>query len=166
MTEACNHGLCRGPFVRIIILIVVALILLLGGGGAAWWFLMGPGAEKTEEVIAEITKPDPIYLTLNPPFVISLIQEGEVTHHLTMQITLLLANEFDLPATSKRMPLLRDALLTQMHSLYSMRVVRNAGFDSDLVKEQLMAVCERELGKGVVSDILIREIERSQPRQS
>lgn len=151
---------------RIVILIVVALILLLGGGGAAWWFLMGPGAEKTSELIAEINKPDPVFIAINPPFVISLIQEGEVTHHITMQLTLLLNDDYDEDVTTKRMPLLRDALLTELHSLFALRLVRNAGFESPLVKERLMEVCDRQLGKGVVGEILMREVERRQPSQS
>ncbi|MEQ9609707.1 MAG: hypothetical protein RLN99_18770, partial [Kiloniellaceae bacterium] len=133
------------------------------GGGAAWWFLMGPGAEKTSELIAEINKPEPVFLANNPPFVNSLIQEGEVTHHITMQLTLLLNDDFDQDVTVKRMPLLRDALLTELHSLFALRLVRNAGFESPLVKERLMEVCDRQLGKGVVGDILIREVERRQP---
>jgi flagellar basal body-associated protein FliL len=151
--------------VRIVILIVVALILLLGGGGAAWWFLMGPGAEKTSELIAEINKPEPVFIAINPPFVISLIQEGEVTHHITMQVTLLLNDDYDEDVTVMRMPLLRDALLTELHSLFALRLVRNAGFESALVKQRLLLVCERLLGKGMVSDILLREVERRQPPQ-
>lgn len=151
---------------RIVILIVVALILLLGGGGAAWWFLMGPGAEKTSELIAEINKPEPVFVPIDPPLVISLIQEGEVTHHVTMQLTLLLNDDYDVDATDRRMPLLRDALLTELHSLFALRLVRNAGFESPLVKQRLMEVCERQLGKGIVGDILMREVERRQPPQS
>ena len=150
---------------RIVILIVVALILLLGGGGAAWWFLMGPGAEKTSEMIAQINKPEPAFVPVEPPLVISLIQENEVTHHITMQLNLLLADKHDVAEANRKMPLLRDALLTELHGLFSLRFVRNAGFESGLVKERLMLVCDRELGKGIVSDILMRELERRQPPQ-
>ena len=148
---------------RIVILIVVALILLLGGGGAAWWFLMGPGAEKTTEIIAKISKPEPAFVPVEPPIVISLIQENEVTHQVSMQINLLLADDNNVEETTRKMPLLRDALLTELHSLFALRLVRNAGFETGLVKERLMLVCERELGKGIVSDILLRELERRQP---
>lgn len=151
---------------RIVILIVVALILLLGGGGAAWWFLMGPGAQKTAEIIAEATRPEPAFLAIEPPLVISLIQEGAVTHHVTMQLNLALADDNDLAAATARLPLLRDALLTELHSLFALRVVRNAGFESDLVKQRLLQVCARQLGAGVVTDILLRELERRQPPQA
>jgi len=151
--------------VRIVILIALALILLLSGGGAAWWFVMGPGAEQASEMIAEINKPEPVFLTVEPPLVISLIQEGEVTHHVTMGLNLLLADDHDLEQTTHRMPVLRDALLTELHSLFALRLVRNAGFESALVKQRLLLVCERQLGKGIVSDILLREIERRQPPQ-
>lgn len=151
---------------RIVILIAVAMILLLGGGGAAWWFLMGPGADQTSEMMAEMNRPRPAFLPVDPPLVISLIQEGEVTHHVTMQLNLQLADDGDLDAARRRMPLLRDALLTELHSLFALRVVRNAGFESDLVKQRLLQVCERQLGEGVVSDLLLREIERRQPPQT
>jgi flagellar basal body-associated protein FliL len=150
---------------RIVILIVVAWILLLGGGGAAWWFLLGPGAERTSEMIAEANKPAPVFLPVEPPLVISLIQESEVTHHVTMGVTLQLANDQYIDATVSRMPLLRDALLTELHSLFALRLVRNAGFESALVKQRLLLICEHQLGKGVVFDILLREVERRQPPQ-
>jgi flagellar basal body-associated protein FliL len=148
---------------RNVILIVVAVILLLGGGGATWWFLLGPGAERANELIAEISKPEEIFVPIEPPLVISLIQEGEVTYHVTMIVSLLLADDHDLERTTRRMPPLRDALLTELHSLFALRMVRNAGFESGLVKDRLMQVCERQLGKGIVTDILLRESERRQP---
>lgn len=151
---------------RIVILIVVAIILLLGGGGATWWFLLGPGAQQTSEVLAEMNKPAPVFLPVDPPLVISLIQEGAVTHHVTMGLNLQLAEDEFLDAATRRMPLLRDALLTELHSLFALRMVRNAGFESDLVKQRLLLICERELGQGVVTDILLREIERRQPPQA
>lgn len=150
---------------RIVILIVVAVILLLGGGGAAWWFLMGPGAERTTELMAEISKPKPVFVSVDPPLVIALIQEGEVTHHVTMQLNLVLDDDNDLEETTRRMPLLRDALLTEMHSLFALRLVRDAGYESDLVKQRLLQVCARQLGKGIVSDVLLRVVEQRQVPQ-
>ena len=61
---------------------------------------------------------------------------------------------------------LRDAFLTELHSLFALRLVRGAGFESDLVKQRLLDVCERLLGKDVVGDIILREVERKQPRTS
>jgi hypothetical protein len=34
------------------------------------------------------------------------------------------------------------------------------------VKQHLLQVCERELGPGVVTDLLLREVERHHPPQS
>src|SRR3546814_20375143 len=77
---------------RIAILVFVAVFLLLGGGGAAWWFLLGPGADRTTDIFAAINKPDPVFVSVDPPLVISLIQQGEVTHHGQMQPNLMLAD--------------------------------------------------------------------------
>ena len=151
---------------RIVILIVVAVILLAGGGGAAWWFFMGPGAERTNELIAEISKPEPHFIAVEPVLTISLIQESEVTHHVTMQVTLLLNDKYDAGMTNQNMARLRDAFLTELHSLFALRLVRTAGFESDLVKQRLLKVCDRLLGEGIVGDILLRELERRHPRVS
>src|SRR3546814_19105751 len=114
-------------------------------------------------MIAEINRPEPVFFPVDPPLVISLIQENEVTHHVTMQLTLLLADGEDLATTSDALPLLRDAVLTELHSLFALRLVRNAGFESDLVKQRLLLICGELLGKGVVSEILLREVERRPP---
>src|SRR3546814_12663115 len=103
-------------------------------------------------MIAEINRPEPVFFPVDPPLVISLIQENEVTHHVTMQLTLLLADGEDLATTSDALPLLRDAVLTELHSLFALRLVRNAGFESDLVKQRLLLICAELLGEGVVSE--------------
>src|SRR3546814_5592200 len=103
-------------------------------------------------MIAEINRPEPVFFPVDPPLVISLIQENEVTHHVTMQLTLLLADGEDLATATDALPLLRDAVLTELHSLFALRLVRNAGFESDLVKQRLLLICAELLGKGVVSD--------------
>jgi len=166
MTETWACRLRAGTgLVRIVILIVVAVVLLLGAGGGAWWFLMGPGAAKTEELISQISKPEPAYVPL-PPLIISLIQEGEVTHHVTMQLTLQLYDSWDQEITDRNMARLRDAFLHEMHALFAMRIVRQAGFESPLVRKRLVALCDRLLGEGVVADILLRELERRQPNRA
>lgn len=147
---------------RVVILIVVAVVLLAGAGGGAWWFLMGPGAQKTEELISQINKPEPVFVELRP-LIISLIQEGEVTHHVTMQLTLQLYDAWDKDLTDRNMARLRDAFLKEMHSLYSLRMVRAAGFESPLVQKRILEICDRLLGEGVVAEVLIRELERRQP---
>jgi flagellar protein FliL len=76
------------------------------------------------------------------------------------------ADDGDAPEVARRMPLLRDALLTELHGLFALRLVRDAGFESALVKDRLMQICERQLGAGVVTEVLLRELERRQPPQS
>ncbi|WP_299617367.1 flagellar basal body-associated protein FliL [Pelagibius sp.] len=150
---------------RIVILIVAAVLLLGGAGAGAWWFLMGPGAEKTEELISQISRPEPAYIRLHP-LLISLIQEGEVTHHVTMQLTLQLYDEWDKDLASSNMARLRDAFLHEMHALFAMRIVREGGFESPLVRKRLIDICDRLLGEGIVADVLLRELERRQPKKA
>ncbi len=150
---------------RIVILIVAAVLLIAAAGGGGWWFLLGPGADKTEELISQISKPEPIYVPLNP-LVISLIQEGEVTHHISMQLTLQLYDSWDKDLANRNMARLRDAFLREMHALFAMRIIRETGLESPLVRKRLMALCDRLLGEGIVADVLLRELERRQPNKA
>src|SRR3546814_14285511 len=103
---------------RIAILVFVAVFLLLGGGGAAWWFLLGPGADRTTDIFAAINKPDPVFVSVDPPLVISLLQQVAVPHPVTMPLNLLLAAVRHLDAPNRRFPLLPVAMLTALHLLF------------------------------------------------
>src|SRR3546814_19001062 len=107
---------------RIVMLVFVAVFLLLGGGGAAWWFLLGPGADRTTDIFAAINKPDPVFVSVDPPRVISPIQQGEVTHHVTIQLNLLLADERNLHAKHRRLPRPSDTMLTALTNLAQQRL--------------------------------------------
>ncbi len=57
------------------LLITVVLVLLLGGGGAAAWFMFGgKGADKAEAK----PLPPPIYVTVDPPFVVNFESQSVV----------------------------------------------------------------------------------------
>lgn len=61
---------------KLIIIIVVAVLLVLGAGAATFFILSGEddagGADAGAEEAAEVEKGDPVYLKLDPAFVVNL----------------------------------------------------------------------------------------------
>lgn len=63
---------------RLPLLIALAVLVLGAGGGAAWWFL-GRGAHEGAEGEAAAAPPaEPIYVALDPPFVVNFEAGGQV----------------------------------------------------------------------------------------
>lgn len=57
-------------------LIVAGLAVVLAGGGAGAWFLLKPSADAAQA--AEAPKVEPIYIALDPPFVVNFESNGLV----------------------------------------------------------------------------------------
>jgi flagellar FliL protein len=62
---------------KLIIIGVAILVLLLAAGGAAY-FLLGADDGETVAEEEEVEKPDPLYLKLDPAFVVNLTPGGSV----------------------------------------------------------------------------------------
>ena len=62
---------------KLIIMIVAAVVVLLMAAGAAAYFLLAD-EEGGPEDVAEVEKPDPLYLKLDPHFVVNLPPGGSV----------------------------------------------------------------------------------------
>ena len=66
-------------------LLLVLMLLVAGGGGAVWWFFL---REPAAAPVAESVRPAlPEYVELEP-LVLPLIQDGQVTHHVTLQVVI------------------------------------------------------------------------------
>jgi len=144
-----------------ILSIVLLLLLLLGSGGAAaWWYYFQDGQEVVAEVIH--SEPNPGYLTFEP-FVVPVLQRNKVTHHLTMDLTLVFSTDELVPTAEYLEPRLKDAILSELHGLYNMRLVRDEGFDSPLVQDRIVLVSQRILGEGKVTGIRLYIVEKRKP---
>ncbi len=145
---------------RIAIFGILAL-LLAGGGVAAWWFYMGPGAETKEAKVVEAPKLTPAYIEFKP-FVMPIIHEGEISAHLTIKVTIEIADINDRASAEKKRPRLLNAIITELHSLYHLRLVRELGYDSPLVRSRILKVSEDVIGTGIIGNIAVFELERRQ----
>lgn len=64
---------------RLPLLIAIAVVVLGVGGGAAWWFLGRGGAHDGADGEAAGAPPaEPIYVALDPPFVVNFEAGGQV----------------------------------------------------------------------------------------
>jgi flagellar FliL protein len=64
---------------RLPLVVVIAVLVLGAGGGAAWWFLGRGGAhEGAAGEAAAAPQAEPIYVALDPPFVVNFEAGGQV----------------------------------------------------------------------------------------
>ena len=141
-------------------LIVCFAILLFGGGAIAFWKVGLPYLEagQAEQAAAVSTTATPMYVTL-PAFVVPLIREGVVTRHLTLGIQVEVQGQKAFDALQGRLPVLTDAFLTELYSLYSLRYVQEHAEELQLAKRRLLEAGERVLGPGVLSGVLVTGVE-------
>ena len=141
--------------------ISISLLCLLLAGSAVWWQTQALAEKEVVEGNAESQdRPDALVLE---PFVVPVLHEGQVTRQLTLNLTL----QFNDPRVQDRalalMPRLQDALLQELHGLYSLRRVREVGFDSLLVHERLALASERILGAGEIAGLALSVAESREP---
>ncbi len=137
---------------KLIIIAVAALVALTGGGGAAWLFLARGGASaKHEAPRAEAPKP-PIFVALDPPFVVNFEAEQQVRF---LQITVQLMSRD--PATIELLkandPVVRNDLLLLFGNQKYAEVATLAGKEK-LRAQALAAVRKVIAGAGGQADKL------------
>jgi flagellar basal body-associated protein FliL len=137
---------------RRLALLAIFSLVLAAAGTAAWRYDGGNGSEAAGK--AQQADRDSNDLALDP-LRIPVLQEGKVTQQLSLNLTLAFADSDVKDKALALMPRLQSALLEELHSLYSLRQVRNAGFDTLLVRERLALASERVLGAGGVAGLTL-----------
>jgi len=141
---------------KLAVLILAAILLLGGGGGAGWWFVLGPGAEVAEA--EEAPPPPPGFLTLDP-IVMPIIQEGQVTEHVTLQVTIEYADAAEEEAFAEHRLKLINAYFKELHGLFNLRYIRDQGYDSQIVRDRILDRT-RELVRPIeVNEVVLSVIE-------
>ena len=146
---------------RPLMLVVVMLLVAAIGGAAAWWFLLR-GEEQA--AVAEPPPAPPEFVELDP-LVLPLIQEGQVTHHVTLTVVVEVAGGGkEQVLIAKRQ--LTDAFFSELYGLLARRFVRRQADVLPLLRRRLLVVSERMFGPGVVTGVLISEPSRRRPAGS
>ena len=141
--------------------ILLVLLALLGGGGFAAWTYGMPIYEKMQAEKAEQPEPEPEPLLVSlDPLLIPVIENNRVTYHLTLAISLEVADLDGDEKLRESLPRVIDAFNTELHGLMTLRFVREGGVELPLVKQRLLVAGERELGPGVITDVVITAVDR------
>jgi flagellar protein FliL len=138
------------------LIIVIAAVLLIAGGGAAWYFLAGSSDPKKEHADAKKAgepKAPPIYVALDPPFVVNFEAE-QLVRFLQVTVQVMSRDPATVEILKANDPVVRNDLLlllgNQHYETISSRegkeklreqalqavrkVVANAGGKADLVE--------------------------------
>lgn len=150
---------------KLVILLVVFLVLG-GGGAAAWWFLM---REQPEGDLAEISEAEATALISQirvlrlDPIILPVVREGQVTLHITAVVVIELTEAQEEEDLSELSEPLRDAMLSELYGIYSVRYVQERGYDIPVVRERLNLAAERVLGEGTVKRVRLQDISKRAP---
>ena len=145
-------------------LVVLALIVALvaGGGFGAWWFLLRLPANTELAEESEQTSGEPPSFVELTPLVLPLIQEGQVTQHITYKIVLEVEyRDEDQVYLAQRQ--LTDAYISELHGLLALRYVRDMNNPLPFMEQRLLKVSDRLLGPGVVDAVLLSELSARKP---
>ena len=110
---------------------------------------------KSEEEVDESGNPTKRSIEVEP-IVLPVLREGKVAWHLTLMIVVELSDPMRVDVIPRTMPQLRDALLTELHSLFAFRYIQDRGTVTPAVKSRLELVAERVLGRDAVQAVLVQ----------
>ena len=98
----------------LIIIIIAAVVVLAGGGGAAWYFLGSHGDAKGKsaktKVHEEAPKGPPIYVALDPPFVVNFEAE-QLVRFLQVTVQVMSRDQATVEIVKANDPVVRNDLL-------------------------------------------------------
>ena len=142
------------------LLIPVIALLLLGGGGA--FFFLGGGSKTPDGAddhgkAAEIEHR--IYMQLDP-ITATIFRDQQPAGVFTAALTLEIANEdvrTDIFQARRR---LRDAMFQELHAMFEREEHTGRKVNVDAVKRRMLLVANRELGEGMVVDVLVETLMR------
>ena len=146
------------------LIIVIVLLLALGGGGAGAYMVLTKGdaeAVDLEAVADSLGNKVPEFVELDP-LIVPVIREGRVSQHLTVSIIVQVDSDpkVDLISAARRQ--LLDGYLTELHALYSHRIVQDNPDPIPLLRKRLLTVSRELLGKETVDRVLVTVIGRKE----
>ncbi len=110
--EEDEEGQAKDAGKKKIVIVALAALLTLGGGGAAMMMLGGDEAEvAADEPGAEAPTGEPIYVPLDPAFVVNFQDKNHRTKFLKAELNVMTFDEDVEEAITKHMPAIRNNLI-------------------------------------------------------
>ena len=102
-----------------IVIIALVVVILLGGGGAAFFLMKGGDepevAEGGEEMMKMEELPDPLYVSLNPAFMVTF-KNGSSLRYLQTELSVMAFEEEVIKEIEMNRPAVRNKILMHISS--------------------------------------------------
>jgi len=140
------------------LLIVFVLLLVLGGGGgaAAWWFYFR-APETTEDEGPATPQLSQIELETIP---ITVVRNGKPTYQFFFRIILMFDDPLKMEQVEHELPVVYDAVTTELHQLLGRKQVEQGGFEEPLIRQRLDKAIKARIGDDKIYKVSIRAMER------
>ncbi len=138
-------------------IILVVLLLVLGGGGYFGWQQMGEaspdGGGESEAGFFFDDEPRFVELDLlTAPF----LRGGKFVQYVVLVVNLEVRGEDEVDEVRAVMPRLRDAFVTELHTIATMRNPEQKMLNMKRIKSRLLASAHKVMRNEIVRDVLVQ----------
>ena len=140
-------------------IILVVTLLALGGGGYFGWQQMGEIAPSSDSGQAGeggyFFDDEPKFVELDlltAPF----LRGGKFVQYVVLVVNLEVASDDAVDEVRAVMPRLRDAFVTELHTMATMRNPDQKMLNMKRIKSRLLASAQKVMGGGVVREVLVQ----------
>ena len=142
-----------------IVVIVLALALAGGGGAAGWFFLLKEAPEELiEEVVEQLPPSAPVYVRFNP-LQLPLIGDDGIDQVIDITVALEVPDQAAADQVIALAPRLNDAILSDLYGvMHTSRIMRNGVVNVNAIKQRIVTVSQRIMGKDLVHDALVQSV--------
>ncbi|MGE0253880.1 MAG: hypothetical protein AB7N54_15720 [Alphaproteobacteria bacterium] len=138
-----------------LVLILAGVLVAAGVGG---WLMLGGEGEPAD--VPPPRPPRPDFVPLRPLTANVFDHRNQLVGRFTAELTLEVDGETGREAVRLAMTRLMDDYLAELHTMLDHEQANGPRVDIDLIKARLMRASERELGPGLVKDVLIQTLLR------
>lgn len=139
-----------------LILLLMILLVLGGGAAAVWWFFLKP----KDEVVEVAAPPPPVLTQIDLPLTsISIINGNKSTSRIDFLIVVVFDDLEKQKKVEEGMPLLFDAINTELHSILPRKIVEQGGFQRPYLEQRLAKAVAARFGEGIIHQIYIKDMQ-------
>jgi flagellar basal body-associated protein FliL len=145
------------------LMIAVVLILMVAGGtvAALKFMKIGPFAESGKTAGKQAKPIEPPRFIDVPALNVPLFADDKVAGIVLVQLKLEAIGAANESKVNHLLPRLNDAFLRELHTFIPRLLQKTQRLDVFILKKRLQMVCDRVVGKGVVSNVLIQTVTNS-----
>jgi len=147
------------------LIIIIALLVMLTGGAIAALKTMSLGPFKNQIKAVKVKKfqaDTAIFIDMEP-LGIPIFRGNRVIATIQIQVKLETGNEDNSDIIKRKMPVIRDAFIRDLHSFMPRLLKAKERVDVLIVKQRLQYIGDKVAGKGLIKNVLVQSV-LDQPR--